>query len=185
MQQTNMEKLVRKAMKRDERALEELLTRYQEYLYRIAYAYYKNEQEALDAVSECVTKVYLNLPKLRAPEYFKTWMTRILINEVLDGVKKRQKVISLDALKEQGYLPDSPEEEITREEKMDLYVALDQLSPDYRKVLILKYFQDMKVKEIAEIMETTEGAVKVLLHRGRNKMKKIFMEEMGYEGSKT
>ena len=112
-------------------------------------------------------------------------MTRILINEVLDGVKKRQKVISLDALKEQGYLPDSPEEEITREEKMDLYVALDQLSPDYRKVLILKYFQDRKVKEIAEIMETTEGAVKVLLHRGRNKMKKIFMEEMGYEGSKT
>ena len=82
MEQKQIEKLVKKAMKRDENALEMLLSQYQEYLYRIAYAYYKNEQEALDAVSECVAKVYVNLPKLRKPEYFKTRMTRILMNEV-------------------------------------------------------------------------------------------------------
>lgn len=106
MEQKQIEKLVKKAMKRDENALEVLLSQHQEYLYRIAYAYYKNEQEALDAVSECVAKVYVNLPKLRKPEYFKTWMTRILINEVLSGVKIKSKVISLDALNEQGYMPE-------------------------------------------------------------------------------
>ena len=52
MEQKKIEQLVKKAMKRDEDALEILLSQYQEYLYRIAYAYYKNEQEALDAVSE-------------------------------------------------------------------------------------------------------------------------------------
>ena len=183
MEPKQIEKLVKKAMKRNDQALEELLHQYQEYLYRIAYAYYKSEQEALDAVSECVAKVYVNLPKLREPGYFKTWMTRILMNEVLDGVKKSQKIVSLDALKDQGYVAESREFGLSREEKVDLYRALDKLSPDYRKVLILKYFQDMKVREIAEIMMIPEGTVKVLLHRARKNMQRILVEEMGYEKS--
>lgn len=185
MEQKQIEKLVKKAMKRDENALEVLLSQYQEYLYRIAYAYYKNEQEALDAVSECVAKVYVNLPKLRKPEYFKTWMTRILMNEVLSGVKIKSKVISLDALNEQGYVPEYAEKGISREEKADLYQALDKLSPDYRKALILRYFQEMKIKEIAEIMEIPEGTAKVLIHRGRKRLQRIMVEEMGYEESKV
>lgn len=183
MELKQIEKLVKKAMKRNDEALEELLLQYQEYLYRIAYAYYKSEQEALDAVAECVAKVYVNLPRLREPGYFKTWMTRILMNEVLDGMKKGQKVVSLDALKDWGYAAEEPEAGLSREEKMDLYRALARLSPDYRKVLILKYFQDMKVKEIAEIMDIPEGTVKVLLYRARKNMYRIFVEEMGYEES--
>lgn len=181
MEPKKMEKLVRKAMKRNEKALGELLCQYQEYLYRIAYVYYKNEQEALDAVSECVAKVYVNLPRLRNPGYFKTWMTRILINEVLDGAKKNRKMISLDALREQGYTEEYPETGISREEKMDLYLALDQLSPDDKKILILKYFQEMKVKEIADIMEIPEGTAKVLLYRARKRLHRIFVEDLGYE----
>lgn len=183
MEPKQMEKLVRKAMRRNDKALEELLFHYQEYLYRVAYAYYKNEQEALDAVSECVAKVYVNLPKLREPGYFKTWMTRILMNEVLDGVKKKQKIVSLEELKDRGHTAEEQERGLSREEKMDLYRALDRLSPDYKKVLILKYFQDMKVREIAEIMDIPEGTVKVLLYRARKNMYRIFVEEMGYEES--
>ncbi|MGN0250411.1 MAG: sigma-70 family RNA polymerase sigma factor [Oliverpabstia sp.] len=181
MEQKKIEQLVKKAMKRDEDALKVLLSQYQEYLYRIAYAYYKNEQEALDAVSECVAKVYVSLPKLRKPEYFKTWMTRILSNEVLSGVKIKSKVISLDALNEQGYMPEYEDKGISREEKADLYQALDKLSPDYRKVLILKYFQEMKIKEIGEVMEIPQGTVKVMIHRGRKRLQRILVEEMGYE----
>lgn len=185
MEQKKIEQLVKKAMKRDEDALEVLLSQYQEYLYRIAYAYYKNEQEALDAVSECVAKVYVNLPKLRKPAYFKTWMTRILINEVLSGVKIKSKLLSLDALHQQGYMPEYEEKGISREEKVDLYQALDKLSPDYRKVLILRYFQDMKIKEIGEVMQIPEGTAKVMIHRGRKILQRILVEEMGYEESKV
>lgn len=183
MEQKAIEKLVRKAMRRDDAALEKLLGMYQEYLYRIAYAYQKNEQAALDAVSECVAKVYVNLPKLREPRYFKTWMTRILLNEVLDEGKKTDKLLSLEALHEQGFAPEILEEGISREAKMDLYQALDNLSKEYRKVLILKYFNDMRVKDIARIMEIPEGTVKVLLYRGRKKLRTVFVEEMGYEES--
>ena len=103
MKQRNEEALVRQAQKYDEKALTLLLTDYQEYLYQIAFLYCKNQQAALDAVSECVTKVYLNLPKLKHPNYFKTWMTRILINEVLDDMRKRRNQVSYDHLKEMGY----------------------------------------------------------------------------------
>ena len=88
MNQTKLEKLVKRAMRRNENALLELLSYYQEYLYRTAYMYYQNEQESLDAVSECVAKIYINIPKLKEPAYFKTWMTKILLNEVFGKVKQ-------------------------------------------------------------------------------------------------
>lgn len=180
---TKMEKLVKRAMKRDEKALEVLLGEYQEYLYRIAYAYYKNEDAALDAVSECVAKVYVNLPKLREPAYFKTWMTRILINEVLDAGKKTKSLVSLEKLQESGFPLEMQEEELSREVRMDLYRALDRIPGEYRKVLILRYFNDLKVREIARIMDIPEGTVKIWMHRGRKKLKTVLTEEMGYEES--
>ena len=181
MKRLNEEALVIRAKKYDEKALTQLLTYYQKYLYEIAYLYCKDQQAALDAVSECVTKVYLNLPKLKEPKYFKTWMTRILINEVLDDMKKRKNIISYDRLKDLGYEAEYAEDSITREEKMDLYRALDSLKPDYKKALILKYFQDFSVTEISEMMEMSESSIKVLLHRGRKKLRRILSEEMDYE----
>lgn len=181
MKLENEERLVKRAMKYDEKAIIRLFDHYKEYLYRIAYMYYKNEQDALDAVSECVTKVYINFPKLKHPEYFKTWMTRILINEVFADIKKNKKHISYDNLKEVGYEAEYPEDFISREEKMDLYAALNMLKPDYRIALILKYFEELSIKEISEIMGCSESNIKALLHRGRKKLHKILMEDMAYE----
>ena len=181
MKLVNEEKLVKRAMKYDEIAIIQLFDHYKEYLYRIAYMYYKNEQDALDAVSECVTRVYISFPKLKHPEYFKTWMTRILINEIFTDMKKGKNLISYDNLKEAGYEVEFPEDAITREEKMDLYTALDQLKPEYRVVLILKYFEDLSIKEISDAIGITESNVKALLHRGRKKLRKILLEDMAYE----
>lgn len=177
----NEETLVKRAKQHDEKALTQLLSFYQTYLYQIAYLYCKNQEQALDAVSECVTKVYLNLPKLKEPKYFKTWMTRILINEVLDDIKKRKHLISYDRLRDAGYEAEYAEDTITQEERLDLYRALDSLKPDYKKVLILKYFQDFSIKEISDLMDMSESSIKVLLHRGRKKLRHILSEEMAYE----
>lgn len=174
------ENLIRRAMKYDENALAALLKQYQEYLYKIAYIYHKNEQDALDAVSECVARVYTNLPRLKHPAYFKTWITRILLNEVLDQVKKKKRLLSYEQLVESGYEAVSYEDSISHEEKIDLFFAIEQLPSHYRKVLILKYFNELSLKEIAEIMEISIGNVKTLLYRGRNQLRKI-LEEMDYE----
>lgn len=177
----NEEKLVRWAMKYDEKAITRLFDHYKEYLYRIAYMYYKNEQDALDAVSECITKVYISLPKIKHPQYFKTWMTRILMNVIFSDMNKSKKLISYDHLKENGYEAETAEFTITREEKMDLYAALERLKPEYRIALILKYFEELSVKEISEAMGVSESSVKVLLHRGRKKLRRLLMEDMAYE----
>lgn len=80
-------------------------------------------------------------------------------------------------------MPEYEEKGLSREEKVDLYQALDKLSPDYRKVLILRYFQDMKIKEIGEVMQIPEGTAKVMIHRARKILQRILVEEMGYEES--
>ena len=73
-------KLVKKAVKGNPDAYGELIAEYQEYMYKTAYLYVKNEEIALDAVGTAVLKAYQQIHSLKAPEYFKTWLTRILIN---------------------------------------------------------------------------------------------------------
>lgn len=81
-------KLVEKAARGDREAFGELIIMHQEYLYRLAYMYTKNEQDALDAVQECAMRAMISMDKLRKPEYFKTWITRILINSIYLAQKK-------------------------------------------------------------------------------------------------
>lgn len=75
-----------------------------------------------------------------------------------------------------------PEDEfgISFEEKMDLYDALDHLSNQYREILTLKYFDDMKIKEIAEIMEMPEGSVKAYLSRAKKELREYLKEDYIY-----
>ena len=83
-------KLVREAAKGNREAFGELIIMHQEYLYKLAYMYTKNEQDALDAVQECAMRAMISMDRLREPEYFKTWITRILINSIYLEKKKNR-----------------------------------------------------------------------------------------------
>lgn len=82
--------MAKKAMRGDTKAYGELIHLYQEYLYSVAFLHVKNEQTALDMVSECIIKGYENIGRLREPKYFRTWMTRILLNAINDYYRKNQ-----------------------------------------------------------------------------------------------
>ena len=84
-------KLVRKAATGSKEAFEKLIIMHQEYLYKTAYLYTKNEQDALDAVQECAMRAMISMDKLREPAYFKTWITRILINCIYLEKKKNSR----------------------------------------------------------------------------------------------
>lgn len=75
--------LVRRAVRRKPGAFETLMEQEKEYLYKMAFLYCREEQMALDTVAETVAKAYVGIGKLKKPEYFRTWLTRILINEAL------------------------------------------------------------------------------------------------------
>ena len=88
MKNTVSLKLVEKAAKGNREAFGELIIMHQEYLYKLAYMYTKNEQDSLDAVQECAMRAMISMDKLREPRYFKTWITRILINSIYRAQKK-------------------------------------------------------------------------------------------------
>lgn len=168
-------KLVKKAIKGNPDAYGELIKEYQDYLYKTAYLYVKNEETALDAVGTAVLKAYLQIHTLRNPEYFKTWITRILINAAYD---EQRKLICHSELSEN--LKETSREEISLEEKYDINTAVTRLSEKYRTVIILKYFNEFSIKEIADIMGAPEGSVKAYLSRARDELKKILKEDYIY-----
>ena len=88
MEPKTMIKLVRQAKRGDVDAYGQLVEANQEYFYKTAYLYTKNEQMALDIVQECVLKGFRNIHSLKQPEYFRTWMIKILINSAKTSIGK-------------------------------------------------------------------------------------------------
>ena len=161
--------LVEKAAKGNREAFGELIVKYQAYLYKIAYMYTKNEQDALDAVQECAMRAMIAMDKLRDARYFKTWITRILINSVYHLQGKTKKNVVFEEYKETAC-----EDAISIEEKLDIYDAIDLLPPVYKTVIILQYFQGLKIKEIAAVMDIPEGSVKGYLSRAKKILRNAF-----------
>lgn len=172
MKNTVSLKLVEKAAKGNREAFGELIIMHQEYLYKLAYMYTKNEQDALDAVQECAMRAMISMDKLREPEYFKTWITRILINSIYRAQKKHRNDSPFEDYKEAA-----PEEPISIEEKTDLYDAIDLLPATYKTVVILQYFEGMKIKDISRVMELPVGSVKAYLFRAREMLRRQLEEK--------
>lgn len=164
--------LVKKAVKGNPRAFGELVRQEQEYLYRIAFLQTRQEDDALDAVQDGILRAYKNIKTLRDPEYFRTWITRIVINAATDVCRKRRPA---EELGETAYLPEA--ESLTPEERMDLHAALQRLPEKYRDVVKLKYFDGLTIREIAERTGTAEGTVSSQLSRAIKRLKDDIKED--------
>ncbi|MDO4298756.1 MAG: sigma-70 family RNA polymerase sigma factor [Lachnospiraceae bacterium] len=170
------EKLAGKAIRGNVNAYGQLIEYYKEYLYRTAWLLVKNQEDALDIVSDCILRGFHSIRTLKKPEYFRTWMTRILINSARDYRRRYPETEDIDTI----YMAE-PEQGISPEEKMDLYRAIDLLPEKYRNVVILKYFDEMKISEIAYALEIPEGTVKVYLSRAKTKLRLLLEEDEIYE----
>lgn len=172
IEKINNLKLVQKAAKGNREAFGELIVIHQEYLYRLAYLHTKNEQDALDAVQECAMRAMISMDKLREPAYFKTWITRILLNSIYQGQKKCKGHSPFE-----DYCGAAPELPVSIEEKTDLYNAIDLLSPTYKTVVVLQYFVGLRIKDIAQIMDLPIGSVKGYLFRAKEALKNQLEEQ--------
>jgi RNA polymerase sigma-70 factor, ECF subfamily len=164
---------VKKAKRGNDKAFQELIEAEKEKLYRMAYLYVKNESDAIDIVHETIYKAYISIKKLKETNYFSTWLTRILINTALDFIKKNQRVIPVEGLDQYG----KNIERLHIEERMDLVDAIDQLEEKYKTVIILRYYNDLTIKEIAKILNYPEGTVKTNLHRAINQLRIYLRKE--------
>lgn len=165
-------KLIKESMKGNKESFGILIKNNKEYLYKMAFLYVKDEQDALEVIHETVYRAFLNIEKLKKAKFFNTWITRILINVSIDFLKRKGKNQMLDEstpiIKEKC--------EISTEEKLDLYNAIDLLNDNYKTVIIMMYFNDMKIKDISKIMETPENTVKTYLRRAKQALGEILKE---------
>ena len=168
-------KLVKKAMRGSINAYGELVEIHKNYLYRMAYTYTKEEQAALDIVQDCILKGFESLKKIREPEYFKTWLTRILIHSAVDHLRRYSGYEQYEEA-----CVGEPEKGMGLEEKWDLYDAIDALPEKFKTVIILKYFNEMQINEIAYAMDIPEGTVKSYLHRAKSELKEYLKEDYVY-----
>lgn len=140
----------------------------QERFYRLAYSYVKNQQTSLDVIQNAIYNGLRSINSLKDPSYMKTWFYRILVNASLDEIRKNKRILSTDPFE----MPENiVQESITRDEIMDLYQALEGLNPDMKTIVILRYFEDMKLQEIASILDLNISTVKTRLYSALEKLK--------------
>ena len=142
----------------------------QEKMYKTAFTYVHDRDEALDIVQESIAKAIQNINKLKYEEYVKTWFYRILINESLQHIKKnkRNNLYELENLENE--IADYSEIPI---ENIEIYKCINKLNEKIRTVIILRFFEDMKIEEIAYSTRTNENTVKSRLYKGIQELKKM------------
>ena len=162
------------SIKNNSEAFEELLLQYKSYLYKVAYTYVKDKE---DILQEASFKAWLNIHTLKDEEKFKPWITKILVNTAINYIRKESKVIYID---DENPIISSEnivsKKAISLEEKLDLYKAIDLLKPKYKTVIILKYFDDMKIEDISYVLDVPINTVKSHLKRAKESLSDILKE---------
>lgn len=158
--------------RKKEEALIELISENRENFYRLSYSYVKNSEDALDIVQDSIQKALLKIGELRDGQKLKSWFYRIVVNTSLDFLRRRKKIIVVEDTKLESYAHGKSD----RYQDIDLGNSIDLLPPIYRTVIVLRYFEDLKIDEIAEILEENQSTIKTRIHRALS-MLRIQMEE--------
>ena len=135
-------------------------------LYRVAKAMLGSEHDCADAAQQAILRAWERLETLKKPKYFKTWLTRILINECNAMLRLRQRLAPYEAAAAEA-IP-TP----VMEDYSDLYAALLSLDTKYRLPVVLYYLEGFKTREIAGMLSVPEGTVKTRLRIAREQLRK-------------
>ncbi|MBZ0314571.1 RNA polymerase sigma factor [Clostridium butyricum] len=146
--------------------VEKYLIENREYYYRLAYSYVKNEADSLDIIQESIIKALTSIESLKEIEKVKSWFYKIVIRTSIDYIRKNKKYNDMIDISE--IINNGKSDEY---KDLDLYKALDELDETYKTIIILRYFEDMKINDIADILYENPNTVKTRLYSGLKKLK--------------
>ncbi len=177
--------LAARAQRGDKDAFAQLVETYQTPVYNLAYRMLGNANDAEDAAQETFLRAYAQLKKFHADQKFATWLLSICAHHCIDRLRRRRfSWLSL----EDGPLNDTlvsnapgPDDELLRREsQQEIERLLERLSPANRLVVVLRYWHEQSIEEIANTTGDTVGAVKVRLHRARQALgREMVTDERG------
>lgn len=156
---------------RSSRKLEKLVvdcvTEHQNNVYRLAYSYVKNKDDALDIVQDAIHKAFVSMDQLQDKNSVKSWFYRIVVTTSLDFLRKQKKIQVMEDDILESLIPGAED----TYHNIDLAASLDELPPKYRTVIMLRYFEDMKIEDIAAVTEENANTVKTRLYQGLKKLR--------------
>jgi RNA polymerase sigma-70 factor (ECF subfamily) len=179
------EQLVSGLRRRDPEAVQELIRAYGDRLLRAAFLLCGSETEAEDLVQETILQSLDSVHRFRSHSSIYTWLHAILLNLTRHYHRDRKRLIYDDS---QAFceVPAPEEPQATMDigtAVTSLMVALNRLSAAHREVIILRFYEDMKLDEIARQLDISKGTVKSRLHYAIGEMQKLLPQEMNLFGS--
>lgn len=174
----NEEKLISRAKEGDSSSFGVLYDHYLSRIYRFIYVKVASREDAEDISHQVFLNAWQNMPRYKSKGFpFSSWLYEIARNQVIDYYRTRKESVSVDDID-----PDSMSEEAhgeTLNTELDLERVMKKLrtmKSEYQDVLILRFVEDMSLKEVASALNKTEGAIKLLQHRAVSTLKEFFGE---------
>ena len=174
-----MEDLIDKAKKGNKEAFTQLIISVEQDLYRIARMRFSCEDDIEDAVQETIIQAFKSIKKIRNPEYFKTWIIKILINKCNKIYKKKEKNLEyIEDISIDNYSYDNND---ILESNLDFYTLIKDLNYKERILLTLYYSEDFTTKQISRILKEPESTIRNRLLRSKAKIKSNYNKGEYYE----
>jgi RNA polymerase sigma-70 factor, ECF subfamily len=182
------EELVKRVLAGDTALYEIIMRRHNQLLYRVVRSILPNEEEAEDVMQDTYVRAYEHLEQFAGRAQFRTWLTRIAVHEALARVRRSMRFSSPspgenfdgDPMEILVASDRTPEQQAADSELRNLLErAIAQLPESYRTVFMLRDVQDMSIDEVANILDLSEGTVKVRLHRARRALRKMIYDRAG------
>lgn len=145
--------------KKKRQLVEETILSSYESMYRIAFTYVKNQEDALDIVQDSACRAMQYADSVKKEEYVETWLFRIVINCAMDFLSRKKREVSMD----------NPEYYI-QGASWDSYEDMDLKRAKERTIVLLRFFEDKKLEEIAEVLRLKTNTVKSILYRSIQKL---------------
>ncbi|GAB6989686.1 RNA polymerase sigma factor [Paenibacillus pini] len=159
--------------RKSEKLLMRCITEHQENVYRLAFSYVKNKEDALDVVQEAIYKAMTHIERLKDADAVKSWFYRIVVNTALDFLRRNKKVDTMDH--EMIDILSTGAEDLYSD--IDLQRTLNDLPIKYRSVIILRYFEDLKINEVAEVLNENTNTIKTRLYQALQLLRMNMLDE--------
>ncbi|HSR51850.1 MAG TPA: RNA polymerase sigma factor [Acidobacteriota bacterium] len=168
------DQLVAQILRGSDLAFERLMRRYERLVFTVAYGYVGCPEQAMDVVQNVFLKAHRKLKSYAAGGRFKAWLMRIAANESLNWIRSQKRHRHDAQVREDISPAPQPGQErliMQRQRRELLLSCLNRLNPRQRSAVVLRYFEDLPIREIAALLECSEGVAKNILFRSLKKMR--------------
>ena len=166
-----MIQLVKRSISGDADAFLELMEKNSLAMYKVARGILDNDEDAADAMQDTILTCFEKIHTLKNPEYFKTWMIRILINKCKDILRLGRRMVCVEELPEQ-----ETGSTVEAEANLEWKEALRGLDEKYRLIVVLFYADGLRTAEIGKLLQLPDSTVRTRLARGREQLAKYYAE---------